>query len=90
MDQMSDTTQSYEFVSIIKCLPDGGSEELYKQLALFEEGDFVQVVHDRVSRDQHSEAERFAGLALKKFGPRIKDLLPGVEWDGDTPRVGGT
>lgn len=79
----------HEFVSVIQTTASGRQQRAYKQLALFDVADFVQVVADRLSRVQYfaSEVERFARLAVQRFGDRAKDLLPGVDWEGSEPKL---
>jgi hypothetical protein len=67
-----------EWVNLIIQTPDGHSQQVYKQLALFDAGDFVQVVRERMSRVKYWQAEvqRLVELAVARFGPRIQDMLP--------------
>lgn len=67
-----------EWVNLIIQTPQGGTHQVYKQLQLFDEGDFVQVIRERMSRVRYWQAEvdRLVRLAVAKFGPRIQDMLP--------------
>lgn len=69
--------QQIEWVNLIIQTPQGKTQQVYKQLCLFDEGDFVQVVRERMSRVNYWQAEvqRFVDLARVKFGPRIQDML---------------
>jgi len=70
--------EKIEWVNLIIQTPDGRSQQVYKQLALFDAGDFVQVVRERMSRVKYWQAEvqRLVDVAVDRFGPRIRDMLP--------------
>lgn len=70
--------EQIEWVNLIVQTPDGKSQQVYKQLQLFDEGDFVQVIRERMGRVQYwrDEVDRLVQLAIARFGPRIQDMLP--------------
>lgn len=71
-----------ELISIIQRDDKSGQESrVYKQLDLFDIGDFVQVITDRFNRIKHFEAEikRFVRLGTEKFGNRLQSLLPFID-----------
>jgi hypothetical protein len=75
-----------ELVSIIQRNEEAQKDErVYKQLSLFEEFDFVQVITDRWDRRRYwdSEIKRFLKLALEKFGDHFQGLLPFLPEDFD-------
>lgn len=76
--------EQIEWVNLIIQTPEGRSQQVYKQLRLFDEGDFVQVVRERMGRVRYWQAEvdRLVQLAVTKFGSRIRDLLPFNEGAG--------
>ena len=53
------------------------TENRYKQLSLFTQTDFIQVIKDRQRRSKYfrSEATRFIDLAVEKFGAGFKEHL---------------
>jgi hypothetical protein len=77
-----------EWVNLIIQTADGRAQNVYKQLDLFDAGDFVQVIRERMSRVSYwnSEVQRLVTVAVEKFGARIQDMLPFHE--GNPP--GGT
>ena len=76
--------EKIERVNLIIQTPEGRNQQVYKQLRLFDEGDFVQVIRERMSRVRYwqAEVERLVQLAEAKFGPRIRDLLPFNDTEG--------
>lgn len=55
---------------------------VYKQLRLFKEDDFVQVINDRWHRRQYWDAEtrRFLALAREKYGDQIQEQFPFIDF----------
>lgn len=86
----ADTGDKIEWVNLIIQTPDGRSQQVYKQLALFDAGDFVQVIRERMSRVDYwrKEVDRLVQVAVDRFGPRIQDMLPFN--DPPTPGAPGT
>ncbi len=79
-------SEQLEWVNLIVRTPEGNRQQVYKQLRLFDEGDFVQVIRERMNRVQYwrAEVDRLVLLAVARFGPRIKDLLL---FDDDEPEM---
>lgn len=72
-----DLTNSNEWVSILIQTKAGKRERKYKQLALFDLGDFVQVVRERQDRITYwrAETDRFVKLAVARFGKRAQSMF---------------
>ena len=53
------------------------TENRYKQLSLFTQNDFIQVIKDRQRRAKYfrGESNRFVELAVEKFGDAFKERL---------------
>lgn len=69
--------QANEWVSILVQDRSGRAERKYKQLALFDLQDYVQVVRDRSRRMKYfrDEIQRFVDLAVQKFGNKAQGVF---------------
>lgn len=66
--------EEVEWINLIRQTAEGRQEQVYKQLSLFDENDFVQVIQERRSRVEfwQSEVDRLIRIAVDRFGPRFK------------------
>lgn len=74
-----DDGRPIELVSIVqRDVETNKSTRAYKQLALFEVDDFIQVIADRRERRDYFDGEirRFVRIACDRFGEDVRDLLP--------------
>ncbi len=59
-----------EWCSVVRKNRKGETVQAYKQIAMFDVSDYVQVINDRYERRQYWDAEfrRYAMLAISRFG----------------------
>lgn len=69
--------EQIEWVNLIIQNPDGTRGNVYQQLAMFDESNFVQVIRERMGRVKYwqSEVSRLISIAMAKFGPGVQHML---------------